>query len=72
MTLDWTTLVIFAVWSIPLPKIVEANIRMIAGQFPMLSDDIIKSLALLFGLFWPVILTFNLLFILVLSLQSRD
>lgn len=56
MTSHWINLLIFAIWIIPIPKIVDLNITAIHDADIGLSSRQIKITSLLFGMIWPLLM----------------
>ena len=55
MTSHWINLFIFAIWILPIPKIVELNITAIHDANIGLSSGQIKITSLFFGIIWPLL-----------------
>jgi len=56
MTSHWINLLIFAIWIIPIPKIVDLNITAIYDADIGLSSRQIKITSLFFGIIWPLLM----------------
>lgn len=52
----WINLLIFAIWVLPIPKIVDLNITAIHDADIGLSSRQIKITSLFFGIIWPLLL----------------
>ena len=52
----WINLLIFAIWVLPIPKIVDLNITAIHDADIGLSSRQIKITSLFFGMIWPLLL----------------
>lgn len=57
----WINLLIFAIWIIPIPKIVDLNITAIHDADIGLSSRQIKITSLFFGMLWPLLLLHSIL-----------
>jgi hypothetical protein len=64
--IHWYVIVIFAIWGLPLSRIVQANLDAILeldDTFPpeeKMPIGVIKTLALIYGLIWPFMAVLNI------------
>lgn len=56
MSIHWINLLIFAIWILPIPKIVELNINAIHDADIGLSPIQIKLTSLFFAVLWPFLM----------------
>ena len=67
----WACLLLFAIWGLPLAKIVQINIDSIVEAEIELPETVIKGIALIYGIFWPTVVIANICKMLGGALFSR-